>query len=71
MSSEIKLRSVGGLAAGQMEGDGRAVEVGLEVDLEENQPANGPAPDFPAPFAPAAETCARTTVAYPPMPLAT
>lgn len=59
----FELGAVAGLSAGQMEGNGQAVEIRLEVDL-----GREPAPRAPErlillpPFAPAAETCARTTV---------
>jgi hypothetical protein len=58
-----KVRSVAALAAGQIEGDRMAVEVGLQVDLGREAAARA-AERLAAlpPFAPAAETCARTTV---------
>jgi hypothetical protein len=58
-----KMRSVAALAAGQIEGDRMAVEIGLQVDLGGEAAAR--AAERLAvlpPFAPAAETCARTTV---------
>jgi hypothetical protein len=46
-----------------MEGNGQAVKVGLEVDLRgEPTPRTAQRLIFLPPFAPAAETCARTTV---------
>ncbi len=55
--------AVAGLPGGQVEGDGQAAEVGLEVDLGREAAAR--AAERLAvlpPFAPAAETCARTMV---------
>ena len=58
-----QLRAVADLASGQVEAERQAAEVGLEVDL-----AGEPAPRTAErllvlpPFAPAADTCARTTV---------
>jgi len=60
---DFELGAIARLATGQMEGDRQAVEIRLEVDL-----GREPAPRAPErlillpPFAPAAETCARTTV---------
>jgi hypothetical protein len=46
-----------------MEGNGQAIKVGLEVDLRgEPTPRTAQRLIFLPPFAPAAETCARTTV---------
>jgi hypothetical protein len=46
-----------------MKGDGQAVEIGLEVDFaRESAPRAAERLIFLPPFAPAAETCARTTV---------
>ena len=60
---DFKLRGVADLAAGQMESDGQAVKVGLEVDFRgEPAPRTAQRLIFLPPFAPAAETCARTTV---------
>ena len=59
----LELRAVAGLSAGQMKADGQAVEVGLEVDLAREPAARTPQRLISLPpFAPAAETCARTTV---------
>lgn len=59
----FELGAVAHLAAGQMDGDGAAVEVGLEMDFA-RKPASRPAERLALlpPFAPAAETWARTTV---------
>lgn len=57
------MRSVTFLAAGQIEGDGMSVEIGLQVDFgpEAASRAAKRLAILP-PFAPGAETCARTTV---------
>ena len=39
---DLQLRGIGDLAAGQMEGNGQAVKVCLEVDFEENPPRERP-----------------------------
>jgi len=59
----LKLRGIADLAAGQMKGDRQAIKVGLEVDFR-GEPATRAAQclTFLPPFAPAAETWARTTV---------
>lgn len=58
-----KVRSVAVLAAGQIESNRMAVEIGLQMDLggEATARAAERLAVLP-PFAPAAETCARTTV---------
>jgi hypothetical protein len=59
----LELRAVAGLAAGQMEVERMAVEIGLQMDLAREaatRAAEGLA--ILPPFAPAAETWARTTV---------
>lgn len=59
----LELAAVAGLAAGQVEGKWQAIEVALEVDLGAEAAAR--AAERLAvlpPLAPAAETCARTTV---------
>ena len=57
------MRSVTFLAPGQIEGDGMSVEIGLQVDFG-REAASRAAKRLAIlpPFAPAAETCARTTV---------
>jgi hypothetical protein len=59
----LEHRRVGLLAAGDLEGERMAVEIGLQVDLR-GKPAPRPAEPvrLGPPFAPAAETWARTTV---------
>lgn len=63
IEQRLKVRRVGFLAFGQIEGDRTAVEMGLEMDFRREatvRAAEGLA--LLPPFAPAAETCARTTV---------
>ena len=63
IEQDVKLPAVAGLAPGQVEGQGQAIKVGLEVDLGREPAAR--ATECLAmlpPLAPAAETCARTTV---------
>ena len=57
------MRAVTDLATGQVKAQRVAIPVGLEVDLG-REPAPGAAQRLSAlpPFAPAAETCARTMV---------
>lgn len=57
------MRSVTFLAPGQIKGDGMSVEIGLQVDFG-REAASRAAKRLAIlpPFAPAAETCARTTV---------
>ena len=58
-----EMRTVGLFAAGQIEGHDVAVLVGLEVDFRREAAARAPERlILPPPFAPAAETWARTTV---------
>jgi hypothetical protein len=59
----LEVRAVADLASGQVEGDRLAVEVALEVGLG-REAATGAAERLTVlpPFAPAAETCARTIV---------
>ena len=58
-----KLRRVALLAAGEIEGEIAAIEVGLQVDFGGEPAARAPeCLIFLPPFAPAAETWARTTV---------
>ena len=58
-----EVRGVALLAAGQVEGDRMAVEVGLQVDFGGEAAARAAERlTFLPPFAPAAETWARTTV---------
>lgn len=58
-----EMGAVGGLAAGQIEGEDVAVEVGLEMDLGGEAAARAAERlALLPPFAPAAETWARTTV---------
>jgi hypothetical protein len=63
VEQDFKLPAVAGFASGQMEGNGQTVKVGFEVDLGRKPAAR--ATECLAmlpPLAPAAETCARTTV---------
>ena len=59
----LEIAAVAGLAAGQVEGERQAVEIGFQVDLA-GKPAARAAEGLALlpPFAPAAETWARTTV---------
>ena len=63
VEQSLEVRAVADLASGQVEGDRLAVEVALEVDLG-REAATGAAEHLTVlpPFAPAAETCARTIV---------
>jgi hypothetical protein len=63
VEQDLEIAAVAGLAAGQMEGQGPAVEIGFQVDFA-GKPAARAAESlvFLPPFAPAAETWARTTV---------
>ena len=59
----LELRGVARLAAGQVEIERPAVEVGLEMDLRREAAARtAECLVVLPPLAPAAETCARTTV---------
>src|SRR5947209_13729602 len=59
----LELRAVADLAPGQVEADRQAVEIRLEVDLAREAAARASERlALLPPFAPAAETCARTTV---------
>src|ERR1700686_4108796 len=63
VEQDLKIAAVAGLAAGEMERQRQAVEIGFQVDFG-GKPAARP-PERLAllpPFAPAAETWARTTV---------
>jgi hypothetical protein len=63
IKQDFKLLAVAGFAPSQMDGKGQAVKVGLKVDLGREPAAR--ATECLAmlpPLAPAAETCARTTV---------
>ena len=58
-----EMRAITLLSASQIEGDDVAIRVGLEVDFGREPAARAPERlGFLPPFAPAAETCARTTV---------
>ena len=63
IQQRLELATVARLAAGQMEGEGQAGEIRLDVDLG-REPATRAAERLLIlpPLAPAAETCARTTV---------
>ena len=63
VEQDLEIAAVAGLAAGQMEGQWQPVEIGFQVDLG-GKPAARAAEGLALlpPFAPAAETCARTTV---------
>ena len=63
VEQDREIAAVAGLAAGEVEGQRQAVEVGLQVDLG-GKPATRAAEGLALlpPFAPAAETCARTIV---------
>jgi hypothetical protein len=63
IEQDREIAAVAGLAAGQMEGQRQAVEIGLQMDFG-GKPATRAAKSlaFLPPFAPAAETWARTTV---------
>jgi hypothetical protein len=59
----LELAAVAGLAAREVEVERMAVEIGLEVDLRREPAARAAERLAPLPpLAPAAETCARTTV---------
>ena len=59
----LEMRTVGRLAAGQVECDRQAVEIRLQVDFgAETAPRASKGLVLLPPFAPAAETCARVTV---------
>lgn len=63
VEKDREMAGVAGLAAGEVEGEGRAVEVALQMDLG-GEAAAGAAQRLAVlpPLAPAAETCARATV---------
>jgi len=63
VEQEREIAAVAGLAAGQMKGQRQAVEIALQVDFA-GKPAARAAECLALlpPFAPAAETCARTIV---------
>jgi hypothetical protein len=63
VEEDVELPTIAGLAASQMERDWQTVEIGLEVDFG-GKAASRAAERLAVlpPFAPAAETCARTTV---------
>jgi hypothetical protein len=63
IEQRFEVAAIAGFATGQMEGQGQTVEIGLQMDLRREaatRDAEGLA--FLPPFAPAAETCARTMV---------
>jgi hypothetical protein len=63
IEQDLEVRRIALLAAGQIEGDGMAVEIGLQVDLGREAAARAAEGlTVLPPFAPAAETWARTTV---------
>ena len=63
VEQDLEVAAVAGLAAGQMEGQRQAVEIGLQVDFAGKSAARAPEGlTLLPPFAPAAETWARTTV---------
>jgi len=63
IEQDREIAAVAGLAAGEMEGQRHAVEIGLQVDFGGKPAARAPEGlVFLPPFAPAAETWARTTV---------
>ena len=63
VEQDFKIAAVAGLTAGEMEGQRQSVEIGLQVDFG-GKPAARATEGlvFLPPFAPAAETWARTTV---------
>ena len=63
VEQELEIAAVAGFAPGQMKGQRQPVEIGLQVDFG-GKPAARAAERLALlpPFAPAAETCARTTV---------
>ena len=63
VEQDLEIAAVTGLAAGQMEGQRQAVEISFQVDLGGKPAARAPERlALLPPFAPAAETCARTIV---------
>ena len=59
----LEIAAVASLAAGRIEGDWQAVEIGLEMDFcREASARTSERLVFLPPFAPAAERCARTMV---------
>ena len=63
VEQDLELRTVAGLTLCEVESQRQPIEIGLEVDLGREAPA-GAAQRLAIlpPFAPAAETCARTMV---------
>ena len=63
VEQDRKVRAVGGLSGGEVEGDGQAAEIGFEVDLGREAAARAAERlALLPPLAPAAEACARTMV---------
>jgi hypothetical protein len=63
VKENLKRHAVTRLALGEVEGERQAIQIGLEVDLGRETTARAPERlAILPPFAPAAETCARTTV---------
>jgi hypothetical protein len=63
VEQRLEIAVVAGLAAGQVEGQGQAVEIAFQVDLGGKPAARAPeCLALVPPFAPAAETWARTIV---------
>jgi hypothetical protein len=63
IEQDFELPAVAGFAPSQMDGKGQAIKVGLEVDLRRESAARATERlTVLPPLAPAAETCARTTV---------
>jgi hypothetical protein len=63
VEQDLKVAAVAGFPAGEMEGQRQAIEIGLQVDFAGKPAARAPESlVFLPPFAPAAETWARTTV---------
>ena len=63
VEEHLELHAIAGLALCQVEGERQTIEVDLEVDLGREATARAPKRlTVLPPFAPAAETCARTTV---------
>ena len=63
IEQDREMRRITLFAAGQIEGEIMTIEIGLQMDLGRETAARAPERlMFLPPFAPAAETCARTTV---------
>ena len=63
VEESLELHAIAGLALGEVEGERQTIEVNLEVDLGREASARVPERlTVLPPLAPAAETCARTTV---------